>query len=128
MILKRKKKISSRQLKVTNVIRRAISETLLKNELPLPINFEFPISVINVEMSSDLKIAYIYVSTHEDIEDNEVIKRLESCKNFIASKIIKYIDLKFTPKISFRIDKEIDIHDKINKILNSEKVIRDIKK
>ena len=128
MILKRKKKISRRQLKVTNVIRRAISETLLKNELPLPINFEFPISVINVEMSSDLKIAYIYVSTHEDIEDNEVIKRLESCKNFIASKIIKYIDLKFTPKISFRIDKEIDIHDKINKILNSEKVIRDIKK
>ena len=51
MILKRKKIVSSRQLKVTNVIRKAISETLLKNDLPLILNFEFPLSVINVEMS-----------------------------------------------------------------------------
>ena len=128
MILKRKKIVSSRQLRVTNVIRKAISETLLKNELPLPINFKFPLNVINVEMSSDLKIAYVYVSTHEDIEDDEIIKRLNDCKSFISSKINKYLDLKFTPKFIFRNDKDIDIHDKINKLLNSEKVRIDIQK
>ena len=128
MILKRRKSISSRQLKVTNVIRKAISQILLKNDLPLIINFEFPLSVINVEMSSDLRIAYVYVSTHEDIVDHEVIKKLDSCKSFIASKINQNIDLKFTPKIIFRNDKDIDIHEKISKLLNSDKVRMDIKK
>ena len=128
MILKRKKIVSSRQLKVTNVIRKAISETLLKNDLPLIINFEFPLSVINVEMSSDLRIAYVYVSTHEEIVDQEIISRLDSCKSFIASKINKNIDLKFTPKIIFRNDKDIDIHEKIHKLLNDDKVRMDINK
>ena len=128
MILRRKKTVSSRQLKVTNVIRKAISETLLKNDLPLIINFEFPLSVINVEMSSDLRIAYVYVSTHEEIVDQEIISRLDSCKSFIASKINKNIDLKFTPKIIFRNDKDIDIHEKIHKLLNDDKVRMDINK
>ena len=128
MILKRKKPASSRQLKVTNVIRKAISEILLKNELPLIIGFKFPLSVINVEMSSDLRIAYVYISTHENIENKEVVKRLDSCKGFIASKVSNHIDLKFTPKIIFRNDKDIDTHDKINKILNSDKVRMDIKR
>ena len=128
MILKRKKIVSSRQLKVTNVIRKAISETLLKNDLPLIINFEFPLSVINVEMSSDLRIAYVYVSTHEEIVDQEIISRLDSCKSFIASKINKNIDLKFTPKIIFRNDKDTDIHEKIHKLLNDDKVRMDINK
>ena len=128
MILKRKKIVSSRQLKVTNVIRKAISETLLKNDLPLIINFEFPLSVINVEMSSDLRIAYVYVSTHEEIVDQEIIRRLDSCKSFIANKINKNIDLKFTPKIIFRNDKDIDIHEKIHKLLNDDKVRMDINK
>ena len=128
MILKRRKNVSSRQLKVTNVIRKAISETLLKNDLPLIANFEFPLSVINVEMSSDLRIAYVYVSTHEEIVEEEIISRLDSCKSFIASKVNKNVDLKFTPKIIFRNDKDIDIHEKIHKLLNEDKVRMDIKK
>ena len=128
MILKRRKNVSSRQLKVTNVIRKAISETLLKNDLPLIINFEFPLSVINVEMSSDLRIAYVYVSTHEEIVEEEIISRLDSCKSFIASKVNKNVDLKFTPKIIFRNDKDINIHEKIHKLLNEDKVRMDIKK
>ena len=126
MILKRKKIGSSRHLKVTNVIRKAISEILLKNDLPLMLNFKFPLSVINVKMTSDLRMAYVYVATHEDVTDQEVIKRLDSCKSFISNKINGQIDLKFTPKINFRNDKDIDIHDKIYKLLNTDKVKIDI--
>ena len=72
MILKRKTEKTSRSQKVSEIIRKAISEVLVRNEMPLDIPFKFPISVIKVEMNSDLKIAYVYVTTHEEIEHNEI--------------------------------------------------------
>ena len=68
MILKRKTEKTSRTHKVSEIIRKAISEVLVKNELPLDTPFEFPINVVKVEMNSDLKIAYVYVVAHEKID------------------------------------------------------------
>jgi ribosome-binding factor A len=80
VILKRQKNKSNRSLKVIEVIKKSISQILLKNDLPLNPNFRFPLSVVSVDLSSDLRIAYVYISTHETIDDEEIIKRLESCK------------------------------------------------
>ena len=71
MILKRQKNKSNRSLKVIEVIKKSISQILLKNDLPVYPNFQFPLSVVSVDLSSDLRIAYIYVSTHEIIDDEE---------------------------------------------------------
>ena len=73
MILKRKTEKTSRSHKVSEIIRKAISEVLVKNELPLDTPFRFPINVIKVEMNSDLKIAYVYVVAHEKIDETETI-------------------------------------------------------
>ena len=70
MILKRKTEKTSRSHKVSEIIRKAISEVLVRNELPLDKPFKFPINVVKVEMNSDLKIAYIYVITHENIDES----------------------------------------------------------
>ena len=70
MILKRKTEKTSRSHKVSEIIRKAVSEVLVRNEMPLDAPFKFPISVVKVEMNSDLKIAYVYVITHEKIEEN----------------------------------------------------------
>lgn len=128
MILKRKKSKSNRHLKVIEVIRKAISEILLRNDLPLSPNFEFPLSVINIEMSSDLRIAYVYVATHEKIENHKILSRLENCKKYIANKMSLLVELKFTPKIIFRNDTEIESHEIISKLLNNNKVLEDTKK
>ena len=128
MILKRQKNKSNRSLKVIEVIKKSISQILLKNDLPLNPNFRFPLSVVSVDLSSDLRIAYVYISTHETIDDEEIIKRLDSCKKYISSEMNLLIDLKFTPKLIFRNDKQILSHKKINKLLNSKKVQEDLKK
>ena len=128
MILKRQKNKSNRSLKVIEVIKKSISQILLKNDLPLYPNFQFPLSVVSVDLSSDLRIAYIYVSTHEIIDDEEIINRLDSCKKYISSEMNLLIDLKFTPKLIFRNDKQILSHKKINELLNSKKVQEDLKK
>ena len=128
MILKRQKNKSNRSLKVIEVIKKSISQILLKNDLPLYSTFQIPLSVISVDLSSDLRIAYIYVSTHEIIDDEEIIKRLESCKKYISDEMNLLVDLKFMPKLIFRNDKQILSHKKINELLNSKKVQEDLKK
>ena len=128
MILKRQKNKSNRSLKVIEVIKKSISQILLKNDLPLNPNFQFPLSVVSVDLSSDLRIAYIYVSTYESIDEEEIIKRLDLCKKYISSKMNLLIDLKFMPKLIFRNDKQILRHKKINELLNSKKVQEDLKK
>ena len=128
MILKRQKNKSNRSLKVIEVIKKSISQILLKNDLPLNPNFRFPLSVVSVDLSNDLRIAYVYISSHETIDDEEIIKRLESCKKYISAEMNLLVDLKFMPKLIFKNDKQILSYKIINELLNSKKVQEDLKK
>ena len=128
MIIKRKTINTSRSYKVSEIIRKAISEVLIRNEMPLESPFKFPISVIKVEMNSDLKIAYIYVITHEKIDENEIILKLNSCKQYLSKEVTSLINLKFSPKLVFRNDRSIDEVSNIEKILRKEKILEDLNK
>ena len=128
MILKRKTEKTSRSHKVSEIVRKAISEVLVKNELPLDIPFEFPINLVKVEMNSDLKIAYVYVIAHEKIDGTEIILKLNSCKQYLSREVTSLINLKFSPKLVFRNDKSINEITNIEKLLRSEKVLNDSKR
>ena len=128
MILKRKTEKTSRSHKVSEIIRKAISEVLVKNELPLDTPFEFPINVVKVEMNSDLKIAYVYVVAHEKNDETEIILKLNSCKKYLSKEVTSLINLKFSPKLVFRNDKSINEITNIEKLLRSEKVLNDSKR
>ena len=125
MILKRKHETTDRSLKVSEIIRKAVSEVLVKNEFPINPSFNFPLSVVSVEMNKDLKIAYVYVLTHEEIKKDEIIERLKSCKKYISQEINKLVDLKFVPKLVFRNDETVDQLNKIKNLLNSDNFIKD---
>ena len=127
MILKRKTEKTSRSHKVSEIIRKAISQVLVKNELPLDTPFEFPINVVKVEMNSDLKIAYVYVVAHETIDETEIVLKLNSCKQYLSKEVTSLINLKFSPKLVFRNDKIINEISNIEKLLRSEKVLNDLK-
>ena len=128
MILKRKTEKTSRSHKVSEIIRKAVSEVLVRNEMPLDTPFKFPISVVKVEMNSDLKIAYIYVITHEKIEEDEIILKLNSCKHYLSREVTSLINLKFSPKLIFKIDRSIEEMSNIEKVLRNEKVLNDLNK
>ncbi len=128
MILKRKTEKTSRSHKVSEIIRKAISQVLVKNELPLDTPFEFPINVVKVEMNSDLKIAFVYVVAHEKINETEILLKLNSCKQYLSKEVASLINLKFSPKLVFRNDKSINEITNIEKLLKSEKVISDLKR
>ena len=127
MILKKKPQRNNRSVKVSEIIRKAASEILIKNDLPLDPPFSFPINVVRVEMNSDLKIAYIYVSSYNHIDKKELIERLNTCKQYISKEVAKLISLKFSPKIIFRNDKNFESLQKLERIFNTEKVKKDLK-
>ena len=128
MIIKRTKQKSGRYLRVAEIIKKAVSEVLLRNELPLNPNFQFPLSVVSIEMSSDLRIAYVYVNTHENLEKDEIINRLESCRKYLAKEVNQLISLKFIPKLIFRYDLTIEKYDEISRLLETKKVQSDLNK
>ena len=128
MIIKKKYNQSNRHFKVTENIKKSISEILLRNELPIETNFNFPLTVIEVKMSDDIRHAYVYISTHETLEENVILKNLKDSSHYIAKEMNKLVSMKFLPKLIFRFDKTSKNFEKIAELLNSEKVREDLKK
>jgi ribosome-binding factor A len=128
VILKKKFNQSNRHFKVTENIKKSISEILLKNDLPIDPSFNLPLTVIEVKMSEDIRTAYVYVSSHDDLEDQLVLNRLKESTYYIAKEMSKIVSMKFLPKLIFRIDSTSENYEKISQILNSEKVQQDLKK
>ena len=128
MILKKKYNQSNRHFKVTENIKKSISEILLRNELPIESNFNFPLTVIEVKMSDDIRHAYVYISTHETLEEKEILKKLKDSSYYIAKEMNKLVSMKFLPKLIFRFDKTSKNYEKIAELLNSDKVQEDLKK
>ena len=128
MIIKKKYNQSNRHFKVTENIKKSISEILLKNELPIETNFNFPLTVVEVKMSDDIRHAYVYISTHETLEEKEILQNLKDSSHYIAKEMNKLVSMKFLPRLIFRFDKTSKNFEKIAELLNSEKVREDLKK
>ena len=128
MIIKKKYNQSNRHFKVTENIKKSISEILLRNELPIESSLNFPLTVIEVKMSDDIRHAYVYISTHEKLEEKEVLQKLKDSSHYIAKEMNKLVSMKFLPKLIFRFDKTSKNYEKISELLNSEKVQEDLKK
>ena len=128
MIIKKKFNQSNRHFKVTENIKKSISEILLRNELPIETNFNFPLTVVEVKMSDDIRHAYVYISTHETLEEKEILQNLKDSSHYIAKEMNKLVSMKFLPRLIFRFDKTSKNFEKIAELLNSEKVREDLKK
>jgi len=126
--IKKKYNQSNRHFKVTENIKKSISEILLRNELPIQPGLGFPLTVIEVKMSDDIRHAYVYISTHENIEEKKLLQMLKDSSYYIAKEMSRLVTMKFLPKLLFRLDKTSENYQVISKLLNSEKVKEDLKK
>ena len=76
------------------------------------------ITIVEVHMSPDLRIAKIYVSIMGTAEVKErTLRMIEENKGAIRSFIGSHMRLKFTPAVHFYIDETMDRVDKINQLL-----------
>lgn len=117
---------SQRMLRVAELIRHAMSDLLSRGEILDPVLEKHVVTVPNVRMSPDLKLATIYVMPLGGQDAKEVIEVLDRNKKFLRGEIARRVNLKFSPDLRFRQDEGFDASSKIDAILNSPKVKQDL--
>jgi ribosome-binding factor A len=116
---------SQRALRAGEVIRHAIAEILSRGEVHDPVIQGHLITVPEVRMSPDLKLATIYVMPLGR-DEKQVLEALERNKRFLRGEIAHRVNLKFAPDIRFRLDERFDEAERIEKLLRTPAVQRDL--
>jgi ribosome-binding factor A len=119
---------SQRQLRVGELVRHVLADMLARGEIHDPVIEGHFITVPEVRMSPDLRLATIYVTPMGGRDAEEVIGAFERHKKFLRAEIAHRINLKFAADIRFRIDDRFAEVERIDKLLHSPAVARDLKK
>ena len=117
---------SQRQLRVGELIRRTLSDVLVRGEIHDPDLNRISITVGEVTTTPDLKIATAYVSALGGEKNDNIIKLLSQNKSDIRRAISKQMTLKYTPDLRFRLDETFDRMDYTRKLFANEKVKQDL--
>ncbi|MCY4304617.1 MAG: 30S ribosome-binding factor RbfA [Aestuariivita sp.] len=129
----RKKKLhigsrrTQRQLRVGELIRRTLADILTRQESHDPDLNRFSITVGEVRMSSDLKIATIYVLPLGGNDAQNALELLNENRHDLRRIVNKKTTLKFSPDLRFKLDETFDLMDNTRRLFESETVQRDIK-
>lgn len=118
---------SQRQLRVGELMRHALAEVLQRGEIHDPVLQSHVVTVPEVRMSPDLKIATCYVMPLGGGDQQEVIQALARNKRFLRGELAHRTALKFAPDLRFRIDGSFDEGSRIDRILDSDAVQRDVR-
>jgi ribosome-binding factor A len=119
---------SQRALRAGEVIRHAIAELLSRGDVHDPVLEGHLITVPEVRMSPDLRLATIYVMPLGGKDVDEVVAALERNKKFLRGEIAHRVNLKFAPEIRFRKDERFEEAERIEKILATPQVKRDLQR
>jgi ribosome-binding factor A len=117
---------SQRQLRVGEIVRHAMAEMLSQGSVHDPDLEGHIITVPEVRMSPDLKLATIYVMPLGGRDIDVVIAALERHRKFLRGELARRINLKFSPDVRFRVDERFDEAERIEKLLRTPAVQRDL--
>jgi ribosome-binding factor A len=117
---------SQRQLRVGELIRHELADMLSRGDIHDPIVEAHMITVPEVRMSPDLRLATIYVMPLGGRDEKEVVAALERNKRYVRGEIARRVNLKFAPEIRFRVDERFDEAERIEKLLRTPVVQRDL--
>jgi ribosome-binding factor A len=117
---------SQRQLRVGEAIRHAVADILVHARVHDADLEGHVVTVPEVRMSPDLKLATIYVMPLGGRDTDVVIAALERNKKFLRGEVARRVNLKFAPDIRFRIDDRFDEAERIEKLLRTPAVQRDL--
>src|SRR5262245_22613078 len=118
---------SQRQLRVGEQVRHALSDLLQRGEVRDDLIEKTVISISEVRMSPDLKIATAFVTPLGVADHATVIEALNRNAKFIRGRLGPQLrQMKYMPEIRFRDDTSFDNYQKIDALLRSPEVQRDL--
>lgn len=117
---------SQRQLRVGELIRRRLSQVLMQGEVHDPDLNRLSITVGEVRCSPDLKVATAFVLPLGGGDPEGALAVLRENRSEIRRQVAKGLNLKFSPEIRFRVDDTFDRMDDTRRLLNEDRVRKDL--
>jgi ribosome-binding factor A len=117
---------SQRQLRVGEVIRRRLSEILSRGDIHDPDLNRLSITVGEVRVSPDLRIANVYVVPLGGEGQDSMFDLLKRNRGELRRLTAKGLGLKFAPELRFRLDDTFDRLEDTRRLLSDEAVRRDV--
>ena len=117
---------SQRQLRVGELIRHALAEILQRGEVHDPDLEKVVVTVPEVRMTPDLKLATVYVMPLGGKDAEKVLAACERNKKYLRGEIAHRINLRYAPEIKFRLDTSFDEGERIDALLRSPEVKKDL--
>jgi ribosome-binding factor A len=118
---------SQRMLRVGEQVRAAVTQILQRGEVRDDLIEKTVISISEVRMSPDLKIATAYVTPLGVPDHTDTITALNRHAKYIRGRLGPQLrQMKYVPEIRFRDDTSFDNYKKIDALLRSPEVQRDI--
>ncbi len=107
-----------RSKRVADLLREEISDIILKRLKDPRMGF---VTVVDVSVTEDLKLARVYVSSLKEEEREQTVQILKSAKNFIRQELGRRVKLKTIPDLEFFADTTIEYGSRIDKLLKEIK-------
>jgi ribosome-binding factor A len=117
---------SQRQQRVAELVRHALAEVLARGDILDPVLSSHVVTIPEVRMSPDLKLATAYVMPLGGRDEKPVLDALERNRKALRTEVAHRLsNMKYAPDLRFRRDETFDEAARIDALLNSEKVRRD---
>jgi ribosome-binding factor A len=117
---------SQRQLRVGEALRHALAEILRRNDIRDPHLDGVSVTITQVKPSPDMRYATVYCEPLGGEHAKEIVAALNRHKGFLRGEMGHMISTKFTPDLRFVEDESFAEAQKIENILKSERVSRDL--
>lgn len=117
---------SQRQLRVGETIRRALADILTRGDHHQTELEGVSITVGEVRCSPDLRVATVFVMPLGGRDVDRVLAALDRAKGELRRQVTRLVNLKFSPELRFKLDETFDRMDETRRMLNDDRVRRDI--
>jgi ribosome-binding factor A len=119
---------SQRMLRIGELIRHKLAELLSRGEIHDDVLASHVITIPEVRLSPDLKLATVYVMPLGGNDVKPVIEALTRNKKYIRSEVAHTLNLRYAPDLRFREDETFEEATRIDRLLDSDRVRRDVEK
>ncbi len=117
---------SQRMLRVGELVRHALAAMFARGEIEDDALRGSVITVPEVRMTPDLKIANAYVMPLGGQHADEIVAALNRHRKFIRGRVAPQINMKYAPEVRFYVDDTFEEASRIDALLRSDKVQRDL--
>jgi ribosome-binding factor A len=115
-------------LRVGELVRHAMCELLTRSAINDPVLEGQVVTVPDVRMSPDLKLATVYVMPLGGQNIGDVLAALDRHKKILRGEIARRVNLRFAPDVRFKPDPSFEYSAKIDALLQSPKVQQDLER